>query len=75
MTVAGYETYKEQLEKRYNQELKEILTDLYIARDLGPSTSAKMLGVPRGVILHYINFYGLKAAKHQLIKKSSSISR
>lgn len=69
MTMTGFGAYKEQVEKKYNQEMKEILKDLYITRDLGPSTSAKMLGVPRGVILHYINFYGLKAAKHQLIKK------
>lgn len=73
MTIKGFEAYKENLEKQYGKEMVEILEDFYIKRDLGPSTSAKMLGVPRGVVLHYINLYRLKAAKHQLIKKSASL--
>lgn len=64
--MLDFESYKNQLEKRYNRDMREILNDIYIARDMGPSVGAKHLGIPRQVFLYYRNLYNLKELKHQL---------
>lgn len=64
--MTDFESYKNQLEKQYNCNLEDILYDIYIARDLGPSVGAKELGIPRQVFLYYRNLYNLKEQKHQL---------
>lgn len=64
--MMDFESYKNQLEKRYNRDMREILHDIYIARDMGPSVGAKHLGIPRQVFLYYRNHYNLKELKHQM---------
>lgn len=64
-----FEQYKEKLEQEYAQDLKDILSTFYLTRDLGPSLTAKELGVPLVVIVHYINELGLRELKHQLIRQ------
>ncbi|MGO1057683.1 hypothetical protein ACTL32_00995 [Planococcus sp. FY231025] len=64
--MMDFEGYKNQLEKRYNRDMREILHDIYIARDMGPSVGAKHLGIPRQVFLYYRNLYNLKELKHKL---------
>jgi hypothetical protein len=64
--MSDFESYKNQLEKRYNRDMREILHDIYIARDMGPSVGAKHLGIPRQVFLYYRNLYNLKELKHQM---------
>ncbi|WP_416145285.1 hypothetical protein [Planococcus koreensis] len=66
-----FEGYKEKLEQEYKRDLKDILSAYYLTRDLGPSSTAKELGVPRQVVLHYINQFGLKEAKHQQIREKA----
>ncbi|MFD1861954.1 hypothetical protein [Planococcus chinensis] len=68
--MMDFEGYKNQLEKRYNRDMREILHDIYIARDMGPSVGAKHLGIPRQVFLYYRNLYNLKELKHQLAAQS-----
>ncbi len=70
-TMLEFEQYKEKLEQEYNRDLKDILSAFYLTRDLGPSLTAKELGVPRKVIVHYINELGLRELKHQLIRKKA----
>lgn len=71
VTMEDFEKYKEKLEKQFGKDLKEILVKYYIFNDLGPSLTAKKLGVPRQAILHYIHVYGLKPVKHEQIKQKS----
>lgn len=70
-TMLEFEQYKEKLEQEYKRDLKDILSAYYLTRDLGPSMTAKELGVPRKFIVHYINELGLKELKHQLIRKKA----
>ncbi|TWT27708.1 hypothetical protein [Planomicrobium sp. CPCC 101110] len=67
--MGNYKSYKDKVEKKYNQDLKEILTTLYITNEQGPSVSAKQLGIPRQVFMHFVNHYGLKPLKLDDIKK------
>lgn len=64
--MMDFENYKNQLEKQHNRDLRDILHDIYIARDMGPSVGAKHLGIPRQVFLYYRNAYNLKELKHKL---------
>lgn len=64
-----YKNYKEKIEKQYNQDLKEIITTLYVTNEQGPSVSAKQLGIPRRAFQHFVNHYGLKPLKLDDIKK------
>lgn len=66
-----FENYIEKLEQEYKRDLKDILSAYYLKRDLGPSSTAKELGVPRQVVLHYINQFGLKEVKHQQIREKA----
>lgn len=67
-TMFEFQHYKEKLEKKHEQELKDILVTYYLTKDLGPSSTANELGVPRQVVQHYINHFGLNEAKQQLIR-------
>jgi DNA-binding transcriptional regulator LsrR (DeoR family) len=61
--VLDFQQYKEKLEHKHTLDLKDILADYYLKRDMGPSSTAKELGVPRQVVQHYINLFGLTEAK------------
>ncbi len=58
-----YESYKNELESRFNRDLKEILIDYYINQEHGPSVSAQQLGIPRQVVVHFMNLYNLNDLK------------
>ncbi|AQU80233.1 hypothetical protein [Planococcus faecalis] len=61
--MGEYESYKEKIEKRHNKALVEVIKDLYIHEDLGPSVSAKQLGIPRQAFIHFVQHYDLKKLK------------
>ncbi|ALS77860.1 hypothetical protein ACQKDD_17880 [Planococcus kocurii] len=61
--MVDYESYKEKVEKRHNKALVEVIKDLYVNEDLGPSVSAKQLGMPRQAFLHFVQHYDLKKLK------------
>lgn len=67
MTI--YESYKKKVEKRYNKDLVEVMKELYVTEDLGPSVSAKQLGIPRRVFIHFVHQYDLKKLKFEDCKK------
>ncbi|MTD30787.1 hypothetical protein [Planomicrobium sp. YIM 101495] len=60
-----YQEIQERLESEHQKGMREILTDLYITQQLGPSCSAQRLGIPRQVFLHFRNQFGLKQVKYQ----------
>ena len=68
--VSQYEQHKILLENRYNMDLKEIISDVYITRDLGPSMGAKELDIPRQAFIYFRNFYGLRELKHAIQEKN-----
>lgn len=67
-----YQNYIEKLEKEHKKSIEELIRDFYIRQDEGPSVTARELGVPRKVVLHFIYEYNLRPIKHQNIKKSSN---
>ncbi|WKA54011.1 hypothetical protein [Planococcus shixiaomingii] len=67
--MENYKFYKDKIEKKYKQDLKDVLTKLYITNEQGPSVSAKQLGIPRQTFMFFVNHYGLKSLKLDDIKK------
>ncbi len=72
--MAAYEVYKAKVEKSYNKPLVEVIKELYVNKDLGPSVGAKQLGIPRRAFIYFVNLYELKALKFQDYKKKMMIS-
>ena len=72
--MAAYEVYKAKVEKSYNKPLVEVIKELYVNKDLGPSVGAKQLGIPRRAFIYFVNKYELKALKFQDYKKKMMIS-
>lgn len=64
-----FEDHKQKLEKEYGQNLKEVLSEYYLKRNMGPSLTALELGVPRQVVQYYINQFNLIEQKRQLIRE------
>lgn len=74
--MAGYDSYKEKVEKHHNKAISEVIKDLYVNEDLGPSVSAKKLGIPRQAVIYFVNLYDLKKLKFANCKKKIiSLSR
>ncbi|EGA91203.1 hypothetical protein GPDM_01260 [Planococcus donghaensis MPA1U2] len=67
--MAEYSSYKEKLEKHHNKAIVEVIKDLYVNEDLGPSVSAKKLGIPRQAFIYFVNLYDLKKLKFAHCKK------
>jgi len=61
--MAEYDSYKEKVEKYYNKAIVEVVKNLYVYEDLGPSVSAKKLGLPRQAFIYFANLYDLKRLK------------
>ena len=72
--MSAYEVYKAKVEKSYNKPLVEVIKELYVNKDLGPSVGAKQLGIPRRAFIYFVNLYELKALKFQDYKKKMMIS-
>ena len=68
-----YDSYREKVERQHNKALVEVMKDLYIKEDLGPSVSAKQLGIPRQAFIHFIHKYDLKKLKFGEYKKKVMI--
>ncbi|WP_261384259.1 hypothetical protein [Planococcus sp. CPCC 101016] len=64
-----YDSYREKIEQQHNKALVEVIKDFYIEQDLGPSVSAKNLGIPRRVFMHFVQAYGLRKLKFENYKK------
>ncbi len=64
-----FEDHKQKLEKEYGQNLKEVLSEYYLKRNMGPSLTALELGVPRQIVQYYINQFNLIEQKRQLIRE------
>ena len=74
--MAGYDSYKEKVEKHHNKAISEVIKDLYVNEDLGPSVSAKKLGIPRQAVIYFVNLYDFKKLKFANCKKKIiSLSR
>ncbi len=71
--MTAYESYKVKVEKRYNKPLIDVMEELYVSKDLGPSVSAKELGIPRRAFVYFVNQYELKKLKFVDYKKKMSI--
>ena len=69
--MTEYDSYREKVEQRHNKALVEVIKDLYIRDNLGPSVSAKQLGMPRKAFMHFVNEYGLNELKSNNYKKSA----
>lgn len=66
-----FENYKQKLEVEHGQNLKEVLSEYYLTKNLGPSLTALELGVPRQVVQYYINKFNLIEQKRQLIQEKA----
>ena len=64
-----YQEDIDKLENKYNRTVKELIYDLYIVQDEGPSVTARELGISRKAVLYFIYEYNLRELKHQNIKK------
>ncbi|WP_142827190.1 hypothetical protein [Planococcus soli] len=71
--MTEYDSYREKVERRHNKALVEVMEDLYIKNNLGPSVSAKQLGMPRQAFMHFVQEYGLKQLKFGDYKKKVMI--
>lgn len=71
--MTEYDSYREKVERRHNKPLVEVMKDLYITNNLGPSVSAKQLGIPRQAFMHFIREYDLKKLKFGDYKKKVMI--
>lgn len=67
-----FHQYQIQLEKEHGKNLKDIITEYYITKNLGPSTAAKELNIPRQAFIYFRNFYGLRETKHALQEQSKT---
>lgn len=72
--MTAYEAYKAKVEKSYNKPLVEVMEELYVNKDLGPSVSAKHLGIPRRAFVYFVDQYELNTLKFQDYKKKMMIS-
>ncbi|ANU13968.1 hypothetical protein [Planococcus halocryophilus] len=71
-----YNSYKEKVEKQHNKAIVEVVKDLYVNEDIGPSVSAKKLGIPRQAFIYFVELYDLKRLKFANSKKKTiSLSR
>lgn len=73
--MKAYESYREKVESRHNKDLKEVMKELYIEEDLGPSVSAKKLGMTRQAFMYFVHEYDLKKLKFGEYKKKMMIFR
>lgn len=69
--MTEYDSYREKVEQRHNKALVEVMKDLYIKDDVGPSVGAKQLGMPRQAFVHFVHEYGLKKLKFGDTKKKA----
>lgn len=67
--MTEYDSYREKVEQRHNKALVEVIKDLYIKDNLGPSVSAKKLGIPRQAVVYFVREYDLKKLKFGEYKK------
>lgn len=70
-----YQEYKEKLEKEHSKSTEELIRQLYIGRDEGPSVTARELGIPRQAVLHFIHEYDLRTEKHGNITKHNKLKQ
>ena len=68
-----FDAYREKVERKHNKALVELMKDLYVENDLGPSVSAKQLGMPRQAFMHFVHKYDLKKLKFGEYKKKMMI--
>ncbi|MCM3610445.1 hypothetical protein M4S82_04220 [Planococcus sp. MERTA32b] len=68
-----YQNYIEKLEQEYNMNVDEVIRQIYIGRDEGPSVTARELGIPRQAVLHFIREFDLRAEKHAYSGVSSKL--
>lgn len=71
--MTEYDSYREKVERRHNKALVEVMKDLYIKDDVGPSVGAKQLGMPRQAFVHFVHEYDLKKLKFGDTKKKMMI--
>ena len=71
--MTKYDSYREKVEQRHNKALVEVMKDLYIKENMGPSVGAKELGMPRQAFVHFVNEYDLKKLKFGDTKKKMMI--
>ena len=69
-----YQEYKEKLEKEHNKSVEEVIRQIYISRDEGPSVTARELGIPRQAVLHFIYEYNLRNDKHENAAKQNKLN-
>lgn len=60
-----YQDYLEKLEKEHRKSAEEVIRQVYIDRNEGPSVTARELGISRQAVLYFIREYDLRAEKHQ----------
>ncbi|MBT2572008.1 hypothetical protein [Planococcus sp. ISL-110] len=71
--MTEYDSYREKVERRHNKALVEVIKDVYIKDNMGPSVSAKKLGMPRQAFVHFVHEYDLKKLKFSDYKKKVMI--
>lgn len=71
--MTKYDSYREKVEQRHNKALVEVMKDLYIKDNVGPSVGAKQLGMPRQAFVHFVREYDLKKLKFGDSKKKAMI--
>lgn len=67
-----YQDYLEKLEKEHRKSAEEVIRQVYIDRNEGPSVTARELGISRQAVLYFIKEYDLRAEKH---RKAEEISK
>lgn len=70
--MEDYQQYQDQLEKEHNMPVKDIIAEYYITKNLGPSTAAKELNIPRQAFIYFRNCYGLREIKHAIQEQSKT---
>ncbi|WP_298824673.1 hypothetical protein [uncultured Planococcus sp.] len=71
--MTKYDSYREKVEQRHNKALVEVMKDLYIKDNVGPSVGAKQLGMPRQAFVYFVREYDLKTLKFGDPKKKMMI--
>ncbi|MGH2317000.1 hypothetical protein ACRC6Q_04480 [Planococcus sp. SE5232] len=71
--MTKYDAYREEIEQRHNKALVEVMKDLYIKDNVGPSVGAKQLGMPRQAFVYFVREYDLKKLKFGDSKKKMMI--
>lgn len=70
-----YQNYIEKLEKEYKKNVDEVIREIYIGQDEGPSVTARELGIPRQAVLHFIKEFDLRTEKHEHLAKHNKLKQ